>query len=241
MVFHAQMESPLGHILLRSDGTSLTGLFFMGQQDCPDLPGLGATRSKVASPAAGIINGRATRSLRARRRRSENDLFCGENLARTAGGLQVQARGDRPAQAALSARDEACRLFKAPACVETDTPVGAQEVFAQTQAELQDYFAGTRQVFSMPLQLVGTPFQNRVWQALLDIPYGEYVSYGDVAVAAGLTRQHGRPVGAAVGQNPITIIVPCHRVLAGSGQLNGYSSGLDRKVALLELEGFDIT
>lgn len=240
MIFHAQIASPLGHILLCSDGASLTGLYFMGQQDCPDLPGLTAMHNKVASPAAGTLNGRAIRSLRVRRRSPEGDLFGDEHLVRAAGGLQAQARCGSPVQAGLSDRDAACCPPEAPLFTEPDTPAGAQHVFEQTQSELQAYFAGTRQDFSVPLHLEGTPFQRQVWQALLDIPYGEYVSYGDVAVAAGMTRQHGRPVGAAVGQNPITIIVPCHRVLAGSGKLNGYSSGLDRKVSLLELEGFDM-
>ena len=100
------------------------------------------------------------------------------------------------------------------------------------------YFQGQLKTFRVPLALVGTPFQQKVWQALLDIPYGTYVSYGDVARAAGFTPGHGRPVGTAVGRNPITIIVPCHRVLAGNGKLTGYTGGLARKLALLEIEGF---
>ncbi len=240
MVFHAQIGSPLGHILLCSDGASLTGLYFMGQQDCPDLPGLAAVHNKVASPAAGTLNGRAIHSLRVRRRSSEGDLFGGEHLVRAAGGLRAQTQCGSLVQAGLSDRDAAGCLPEAPLCLEPDPPAGAQSVFAQVQSELHAYFAGALRAFSVPLHLEGTPFQKQVWQALLDIPYGEYVSYGDVAMAAGMTRQHGRPVGAAVGQNPITIIVPCHRVLAGSGKLNGYSSGLDRKVSLLELEGFDM-
>ncbi|NYT86058.1 methylated-DNA--[protein]-cysteine S-methyltransferase [Pusillimonas harenae] len=125
--------------------------------------------------------------------------------------------------------------------MQTDTPDGTVHLFEQTQSELKEYFDGSRQVFTMPIHLDGTEFQKKVWQALLTIPYGEYVSYGDVALAAGLTAQHGRPVGTAVGRNPLTIIVPCHRVLASSGRLNGYTGGLERKFALLELEGFTLS
>src|SRR5690606_34717457 len=192
--------------------------------------------------AAGDLNGRPIRSLHARRRGLEPDLFGEENLARTAGN-QAGMRNARQALSktagggANTGQDDQAGALE---LLQADTPLNVQDIFAQAGAELGEYFEGSRRVFSVPLQLDGTPFQQRVWQALLGIPYGEYVSYGDVAVAAGMTRHHGRPVGAAVGQNPVTIIVPCHRVLASSGQLNGYSSGLERKVALLELEGFEV-
>ncbi len=99
------------------------------------------------------------------------------------------------------------------------------------------YFAGQRQEFTLPLQPAGTPFQKKVWQALLAIPYAQLRSYGELANEAGLSMQHGRPVGTAVGRNPISIIIPCHRVLSASGALTGYTGGLHRKLALLELEG----
>jgi methylated-DNA-[protein]-cysteine S-methyltransferase len=124
--------------------------------------------------------------------------------------------------------------------MQPDTPSEAIAVFQQACSELTEYFARTRRSFSVPLLLEGTEFQKKVWNALLAIPYGEYVSYGDVAVAAGLGRGHGRPVGTAVGRNPLTIIVPCHRVLSSAGRLNGYTGGLNRKYALLELEGFSM-
>lgn len=106
----------------------------------------------------------------------------------------------------------------------------------QAGAQLQSYFAGQRQTFDLPLDLAcGTPFQQAVWQALLRIAPGQTSSYG------GLSRSIARPtavraVGAAVGRNPISIIVPCHRVLGASGALTGYAGGLDRKAALLALE-----
>lgn len=109
-------------------------------------------------------------------------------------------------------------------------------VLVQAVAQLGDYFAGHRTQFELPLDLQGgTPFQRSVWQALLAIPAGDTTSYGE------LSRQVGRPaavraVGAAVGRNPVSIVVPCHRVLGRDGSLTGYAGGLERKSALLQLE-----
>ncbi|CAN5276229.1 methylated-DNA--[protein]-cysteine S-methyltransferase [soil metagenome] len=110
-------------------------------------------------------------------------------------------------------------------------------VLQQARQQLGDYFAGRRSQFELLLDLRGgTPFQQSVWQALLAIPPGEVTSYGEVS------RRIGRPaavraVGGAIGRNPISIIVPCHRVTGSSGALTGYAGGLDRKTALLRLEG----
>jgi len=110
-------------------------------------------------------------------------------------------------------------------------------VIAQTRRQLDEYFAGQRTTFDLPLDLQGgTPFQQSVWRALLGIACGTTTSYGT------LGRQIGRPaavraVGAAVGRNPLSIIVPCHRVLGSTGTLTGYAGGLPRKQALLSLEG----
>jgi len=107
----------------------------------------------------------------------------------------------------------------------------------QARDEISDFFAGTRQHFSVPLQLDGSAFQQQVWRALAEIPYGTVVSYGEIARRLGVGREHARAVGSATGRNPISIIVPCHRVLSSVGQLTGYAGGLDRKRALLTLEG----
>ena len=101
--------------------------------------------------------------------------------------------------------------------------------------ELQEYFAGTRQSFDLPLQPQGTAFQQKVWQALLDIPYGVVVSYQDVARAIGQAKAC-RAVGGANNKNPIAIIIPCHRVIGANGSLVGYGGGLEIKRQLLELE-----
>jgi O-6-methylguanine DNA methyltransferase len=103
-------------------------------------------------------------------------------------------------------------------------------------AQLTAYFEGTLQQFSLPLDLRGTPFQLDVWHALLEIPYGEVRSYGDIARAIGRPRAV-RAVGMANHDNPIPIIVPCHRVIGSNRALTGYGGGLDLKERLLQLEG----
>ena len=110
-------------------------------------------------------------------------------------------------------------------------------VLLSAASQLQAYFAGEIQRFDLPLDLsAGTPFQQAVWQALLSIPSGASQSYGDLARHLAKPKAV-RAVGAAVGRNPISIIVPCHRVLGAGGQLTGYAGGLWRKEALLRLEG----
>lgn len=102
-------------------------------------------------------------------------------------------------------------------------------------SQLVEYFAGDRTEFDLPLAPVGTDFQLRVWTALLDVPYGETVSYGEIAEAVGKPTA-SRAVGAANGQNPISIIAPCHRIIGANGSLTGYGGGLERKAWLLNLE-----
>jgi methylated-DNA-[protein]-cysteine S-methyltransferase len=111
--------------------------------------------------------------------------------------------------------------------------------------QLDAYFAGEARAFDLDLDLRGTPLQREVWRRLLDIPYGETESYGELAarVDPDLYRtdcepwQRARAVGSANGRNPVSVIVPCHRVIGADGSLTGYGGGLERKQALLELEG----
>ncbi|HEY6471144.1 MAG TPA: methylated-DNA--[protein]-cysteine S-methyltransferase [Candidatus Dormibacteraeota bacterium] len=105
----------------------------------------------------------------------------------------------------------------------------------QVRRELAEYFAGTRISFDVPLLLEGTPFQVAVWRALVEIPSGTTSTYGEIARRLG-RPQAARAVGAANGLNPISIIVPCHRLVGADGSLTGYGWGLDRKRRLLELE-----
>lgn len=106
---------------------------------------------------------------------------------------------------------------------------------AATVEQLGEYFAGSRQTFDIPLAPVGNDFQHRVWAALATIPFGELRSYGDLAEMLG-DRSMAQAVGSANGRNPISIIVPCHRVVGADGSLVGYAGGLERKEFLLELE-----
>lgn len=107
-------------------------------------------------------------------------------------------------------------------------------VFEQTRRWLDIYFSGDEPDFTPPLSLQGTAFQQRVWEALLSIPYGETVTYSELAHRLGC--RSAQAVGGAVGRNPISIIAPCHRVVGTDGSLTGYAGGLDRKRAMLELE-----
>jgi methylated-DNA-[protein]-cysteine S-methyltransferase len=109
-------------------------------------------------------------------------------------------------------------------------------VLAEAAAQLAAYFAGDLTDFDLPLDPVGTEFQQRVWAQLRLIGYGETASYGQIAQRLGMTNAASRAVGLANGRNPIPIVVPCHRVIGADGTLTGYAGGLDRKQALLELE-----
>jgi methylated-DNA-[protein]-cysteine S-methyltransferase len=104
-----------------------------------------------------------------------------------------------------------------------------------TVAQLAEYFAGARRTFNLPLALRGTPFQERVWKMLTEIGFGETWSYGELAKRIG-NPQASRAVGLANGANPISIIVPCHRVIGANGTLTGYGGGLERKRWLLSHE-----
>ncbi|MBQ1931568.1 MAG: methylated-DNA--[Lachnospiraceae bacterium] len=110
---------------------------------------------------------------------------------------------------------------------------------------LEEYFAGKVPEAAIPMHLKGTPFQMEVWEILCQIPYGQTITYGQIArqIAAkrGRKTMSAQAVGGAVGRNPISIIVPCHRVMGADGSLTGYAGGVDKKIALLTLEGVNLT
>ncbi|GAA4379242.1 methylated-DNA--[protein]-cysteine S-methyltransferase [Actinomadura verrucosospora] len=133
-------------------------------------------------------------------------------------GLYMEMQRHRPAQ----------ETFGAPGDPE-------DEPFATVAAQLSAYFAGDLTEFELPLRLRGTPFQARVWAALQEIPYGETVTYGELAAEIG-SPSASRAVGLANGRNPVGVIVPCHRVVGSTGSLTGYGGGLDRKRYLLDFE-----
>jgi len=132
-------------------------------------------------------------------------------------GLHMDAERPRPPVESFGARDESVPLF------------------VEAARQLSAYFAGRLIDFDLPVRLHGTPFQRRVWAALADIPYGETVSYGELAAQIGQPTA-ARAVGLANGRNPVAVIVPCHRVVGSTGSLVGYGGGLDRKRYLLRLE-----
>ena len=126
----------------------------------------------------------------------------------------------------------------------TDCGEGDSPVLAEARRWLDRYFGGEQPDFLPPLYPAGSEFQKEVWNLLLQIPYGQTITYGDLA--RRLAEQRGLPgmsaqaVGGAVGHNPISVIVPCHRVVGSSGSLTGYAGGIEKKIRLLELEGADM-
>lgn len=122
-----------------------------------------------------------------------------------------------------------CRQLRA------QTEPGTSAVIESAAAELDEYFAGRRREFSVPVVLAGTAFQRQVWEELLKIPYGETATYADIAVRIGNPKAV-RAVATAIGANPISIFVPCHRVVGSDGTLTGYAGGLPAKRYLLTLE-----
>lgn len=117
------------------------------------------------------------------------------------------------------------------------SPGAGMPVIREAQAQFEAYFAGRLQVFDLPMAPMGTQFQQDVWRLLCEIAFGKRSTYGQVTARLGLTREHARAVGTAVGRNPISVVIPCHRVVGADGALTGYAGGLPRKAALLRLEG----
>ncbi|AYW45968.1 methylated-DNA--protein-cysteine methyltransferase [Tetragenococcus koreensis] len=113
-------------------------------------------------------------------------------------------------------------------------------IFTETQSWLQEYFTGKDPAWMLPVKPEGTDYRKNVWKALLEVPYGETTSYKDIAqmvdAASPDRKTSARAVGGAVGKNPISIIIPCHRIIGSDGDLTGYGGGIDRKIKLLELE-----
>ena len=135
----------------------------------------------------------------------------------------------------LVADDDALLQLLLPNAVPGDHPEGRNAIIDLAIAQLDEYFAGKRFCFDLPLALHGTAFQEKVWQAVSEIPYGETASYADIAAAIERPRAV-RAVGAANGANPIPLIIPCHRIIGKSGNLVGYGGGLELKRCLLDLE-----
>ena len=138
--------------------------------------------------------------------------------------------GDEERLRGLYMQDGRTRMAVRSSWLEADEP------FADAREQLGQYFAGERTGFDLPLATQGTDFERSVWAELERIPYGQTTSYGEIARRIG-RPERARAVGAANGRNPISVIVPCHRVIGANGSLTGYGGGLERKRFLLELEG----
>lgn len=148
------------------------------------------------------------------------------------GKLKLVANGSR-LSAILWEHDKPNRVRLGPMHEEKNSAI-----LAETERQLNEYFAGKRNCFELELDFAGTEFQRKVWDALLTIPFGETRSYGEIAVQIGNAKAV-RAVGAANGKNPISIIAPCHRVIGATGDLTGFAGGLRAKKSLLTLESGD--
>jgi methylated-DNA-[protein]-cysteine S-methyltransferase len=156
-------------------------------------------------------------------------------LARDDAGLRlIQFVGPAPSGAGGPAEGDADGPAEAGAHVRPDWQ-RQDDAFDDVVSQLTEYFAAKRQRFDLPLAPAGTPFQQRVWAALLHIPYGQTTSYGEVACRIG-KQSASRAVGLANGSNPLPIVIPCHRVIGANGKLTGYGGGLPIKERLLALE-----
>ena len=166
--------------------------------------------------------------MRDKRARAAERFVC-KRIDSPIGGLVLVGNDDGLA-AILWAHDDPKRVRLNIVAEDERYPV-----LVETARQLEEYFAGTRHAFDVKLNFIGTEFQNRVWSALLRIPFGETRSYGQIARELGNPRG-ARAVGAANGKNPIAIIAPCHRLIGASGALRGFAGGLKAKDTLLALE-----
>ena len=212
--------SPLGGITIASDGKALTGLWFDGQKYFgSSLRETGAVNETGAAIKTGAAN---------------DTGMANDTGAVTKTGRANDTGAARPA-------DDCSPGYE-----------GILSVFEQTVRWLDEYFEGRDPGFTPPLNIesdknkAATPFRNRVWTELLRVPYGETVTYKELAEriagmttadTAGSVKVSARAVGGAVGHNPISLIIPCHRVVGADGRLTGYAGGVDKKKALLEMEG----
>lgn len=216
-VHHALLPTSLGNVLLSATPKGLCGLHFTDQRDCPEIPGASTRVERLDDPSAGQWQGLPMRRIKVCPQGTSEQRLITDTAPFTVDACPLQF-------------------------TDSTMPAAARAILEQAAAELAAYARGERHSFSVPLEFIeGTAFQQAIWHAMCSIPQGQVVSYGELALRTGKSAGHGRAVGAAVGANPVSIIVPCHRVVAGNRQLNGYGGGLLRKLRLLQLEGVPLT
>ena len=134
--------------------------------------------------------------------------------------------------------------FGEPDDTQRETAMSELPIFSRTALWLDIYFSGKAPDFTPPMKIITTPFRKEVYDILMTIPYGRTMTYGEaayiIAKKKGIDRMSAQAVGGAVGRNPIGLIIPCHRVVGANGKLVGYAAGLDKKAALLKLEGINL-
>lgn len=229
MLYNAVVKSPLGRILLQADQAGLAGLYFTSQKDCPNTAGLNDKKTQSGSPADGMLNNRPLRKYKLKpiAEEKQTGLFADKNH---------KADFINPAREFLA--NPANHDFAEIEFLDVEIPDSVKKTLTQTASELNEYWHHQRSTFTVKLNPQGSEFQKKIWQELIKIPLGGILSYGELGKKSGFGSGHGRAIGTAVGSNPISIIIPCHRVLAANGTLNGYGGGLQRKAYLLQLEGF---
>jgi methylated-DNA-[protein]-cysteine S-methyltransferase len=161
----------------------------------------------------------------------ENEMFHTITIDSPVGKLRLIA-GERGLRAVLWGAEDVARIASID---EADLIEGTTAVLDEAATQLEEYFAGSRREFDLPLDPLGTPFQQSAWMVLRTIPYGKTMSYGQQARQLGDPNK-ARAVGAANGKNPLSIVVPCHRVIGSGGQLTGFAAGVEIKSWLLDHE-----
>ena len=159
-------------------------------------------------------------------------MFC-SSVESPLGTLTLASDGDYLTGLWMEGQKHFGASFQLEACSDL-------QIFEEAKRWLESYFMGCQPSLTFPLRLIGTDFQRAVWQQLQRIPYGSITTYGELAQSLNLSVKSSRAVGMAVGRNPISIIVPCHRVIGANGLLTGFAAGLDRKRFLLQLEKFQM-
>lgn len=221
-VVHGALMTSIGTMIVTASSRGVTGIHFIDQTDLPVCVRQWCQSRSLPVPAT---LGSAAHTM-----------YDGKRLAQ----LRVMPVIDQAELWTAVVHVNDCLIPEKDLSDASDTP--AHDFLGQALDELTAYFQGTLTRFNTPLDLscFGSPFQLKVWRAMVDIPLGQLLTYGQLALEAGLQARHVRAVGAAVGRNPISIMIPCHRVVGHDRRLTGYSGGLHRKYALLQLEGMRI-